>query len=78
VTVCWLPEIPFELSPIVSVPELGPEVGVEVMLIVQLAPAATEAPQVLVCAKGPDIAMLLIWRAALPVFLRVTICGKLV
>jgi hypothetical protein len=44
--------------------------GVKVTLIVQLAPAATELPQLLVWAKSlalaPETAMLLTLKAALP------------
>ena len=50
--------------------------GVKVTLIVQLAPAATELPQLLVWAKllalVPETAMLVMLRAALPVLLSVT------
>src|SRR5208282_1680745 len=49
-------------------------VGVKVTLIVQLAPAATELPQVLVCAKSPGLApvieRLAMLKAALPVLLK--------
>ena len=51
--------------------------GVNVTLIVQLLPAATELPQVLVCAKSlalvPVSARLVMLKAALPVLLRVRI-----
>jgi hypothetical protein len=53
-------------------------VGVKVTLIVQLAPAATLAPQVLVWAKSPLAATLEMFRAALPVLVSVTVCGALV
>ncbi len=50
--------------------------GVKVTLIVQLAPAATLAPQLLVCAKSlglvPVMAILVMLKAALPVLFRVT------
>jgi hypothetical protein len=50
-------------------------VGLKVTLIVQLAPAATELPQVLVCAKSPGFipasAMLVRVKAALPVLFSV-------
>jgi hypothetical protein len=46
-------------------------VGVNVTLMLQLPPAATELPQVLVSAKSPELApvnaMLLIERAVFPV-----------
>ncbi len=51
--------------------------GVKVTLIVQLAPAATELPQLLVWAKSlglvPVSARLVILMAAVPVFLRVMV-----
>lgn len=57
-------------------------VGVNVTLMVQLAPAATLDPQLLVWPKSPalvpPIAMLEIVRAVLPVFVRVTLCAALV
>ena len=49
--------------------------GVKVTLIVQLAPATTELPQLLVWAKSlalaPEIAMLLTLKAALPELVKV-------
>ena len=48
-------------------------VGVKVTLRVQLALAATLAPQVLVCEKSPLAVMLVMLRVALPVLLRVTL-----
>jgi hypothetical protein len=57
-------------------------VGVKVTLIVHLAPAATELPQVLVWAKSPAvvpvIVILAMLRAALPVLLRVAVWAALV
>ncbi|HEV2382196.1 MAG TPA: hypothetical protein VG206_20700 [Terriglobia bacterium] len=51
-------------------------VQVKVILIVQLIPAATEPPQLLVCEKSQlfdrEIAILLRVRVALPVFVKVT------
>jgi hypothetical protein len=51
--------------------------GVKVTLMVQLAPAATLDPQLLVCEKSlesvPVIPMLEMLKAALPVLLRVTV-----
>jgi hypothetical protein len=51
--------------------------GLNVTLIVQWAPAATDLPHVLVCAKllllVPLTARLVILKAALPVLLRVTV-----
>ena len=75
-TVCGLPAA---LSATVSVPVRVPEVvGINVTLMVQLAPAATELPQLLVWAKSPLALMAVILRAALPELLSVTVCGALV
>lgn len=52
--------------------------GVKVTLIVQLAPPASEAGQLLVSAKGWLVAMLLMLRLALPMFLNVTVWAALV
>jgi hypothetical protein len=56
--------------------------GVNVTLIVQLAPAATELPHVLLSGKSPMsapvTAMLVMERAELPVLVRVTVCALLV
>ena len=65
------------MSVTVNVPLRAPvAVGVKVTLIVQFAPAATLEPQLLVCAKSPrlvpPIAMLLIVKGPLPVFVSVT------
>ncbi len=55
--------------------------GVKVTLIVQLAPAGTELPQVLVWAKSlafvPVIARLEIPKAALPELFTMTVCALL-
>ena len=52
-------------------------VGVKVTLIVQLPPAATELPQVLVWAKSPGFvpvsAILVMVKAELPVLFRVMV-----
>jgi hypothetical protein len=62
------------LSVIVNVPLLEPvAVGLKVTLRVQLPPAATLEPQVLVWEKSPLAVMLVMLRAALPVFLSVTL-----
>jgi hypothetical protein len=57
-------------------------VGVKVTLMVQLAPAATLAPQVLVCANSPGLAPVLVMplmdSVELPVFDRVTFWPALV
>jgi hypothetical protein len=50
-----------------------PAVGLKVTLRGQLAPAATLEPQVLVSEKSPLTVMLVMLRAALPVFLSVTL-----
>ena len=65
------------LSATVNVPLRVPvAVGVKVTLIVQFAPAATEAPQLLVWAKSPlfvpAMVMLVIVSAVLWEFVRVT------
>jgi hypothetical protein len=55
--------------------------GVKVTLIVQLPPAATELPQLLVWAKSPELdpktAMLVTVRAELPELVSVTACAAL-
>jgi hypothetical protein len=62
------------LSVMVTAPVLVPVVvGLKVTLRVQLAPAATLEPQVLVWEKLPLALMLVIVRPALPVFLSVTL-----
>jgi hypothetical protein len=62
------------LSVIVKVPLLDPAaVGVKVTLRVQLAPAATLEPQVLVWEKSPLTVMLVMLRAAFPALLSVTL-----
>jgi hypothetical protein len=74
-TVCGLP---LALSFTVSVPVLVPvAVGVKVTSIAQLAPAATLAPHVLVCANSPLIPILPIVSAVLPVLLRLIACAAL-
>src|SRR5512135_1629617 len=52
--------------------------GVNVTLIAHAAPAATDAPHVLVWAKSPDAAIPEIESAAVPVFVSVTVCGAVV
>src|SRR5581483_2175306 len=70
---------PVALSRILSVPVRVPvAVGSKVTLMVQLAPAPTELPQVLVCAKSPLVPMLVMLKEAVPVFLRVTGRAELV
>jgi hypothetical protein len=53
-------------------------VGLNVTLIVQLAPAARLDPHVFVCAKSPLATIELIAAAAFPVFCTVTVCAALV
>ena len=61
------------LSVTVRVPVRVPvAVGVKVALIVQLDAAATLDPQVLVCAKSPPTAMLVMLNAVLPGLERVS------
>jgi len=79
-TVCGLP---LALSVMVSDALRDPAaVGVNVALIVQLAPAPTLLPQLFVCAKSPGfappIAMLEMLSEALPMLESVTICAALV
>ena len=67
------------MSVIVTVPVRAPAaVGVKVTEIVQFAPAATLAPQVLVCEKSPDAAIEVMVRAAVPELVSVTVCAALV
>lgn len=71
------------MSVIVTDPLRAPvAVGVKVTLMVQVAPAATEAPQVFVCVKFPALVpvtvMLVMFSAPLPLFVRVTGSGALV
>ena len=75
-TVCGLP---VALSVTVIVPGWLPAaVGVKVTVMVQLAAAATEAPQVLVWAYGALAAMLVMVSAPLLPLVRVTVCAALV
>ena len=70
VAVCGLPvALSVAATVAVRVPEAA---GVNVTLIVQLAPAATDVPHVLLSAKSPPLvpvtAILVMLKAALPVF----------
>ena len=66
------------MSVSVSVPlPLPASMGEKVILIAQLAPTATEPPQLLVSAKGPDRVILRGLSAALPVLVSVITCGAL-
>ena len=53
-------------------------VGVKVTLMVQIPPAARDEPQVLVCAKGGVAVIEPRVRAAVPLFVTVTVCAALV
>jgi hypothetical protein len=60
-------------------PDAGPRaVGTKVTLTAQLAPAASEAPQLFVCANGVDTAIELIESADVPVLESVRTCDELV
>src|SRR5258708_19868731 len=75
-TDCGLPEA---LSVMLRVPVRLPDaVGVNVTLMVQFAPAATELPQVLVWAKSPLAETPVRFSEALPVLESVTDCAALV
>jgi len=75
-TVCGLP---VALSVTVMVPGWLPvAVGVKVTVMVQLAPAATEVPQVLVWAYCALAAMLVMPSAPVPPLVSVTVCAALV
>ena len=66
------------MSVIVTVPVLVPlALGLKVTLPLHEAPAATLAPQVLVCEKSPLIAMPLMVSVEVPEFVRVKLCGLL-
>ena len=70
--------LPVALSVTVIVPGWLPVVvGVNVTLMVQLAPIPTEAPQVLVWAYGALATMLVMVRAAVPELVSVTDCAAL-
>jgi hypothetical protein len=76
VTECGLP---LALSVIVTAPFALPALcGVNVTLMVQLAPPESDAGQLLVCAKGWLAAMLLMLRLPPPELVKVTVCGALV
>jgi len=74
-TVCGLPGASCVM---VRLPSRVPvAVGLKVTLIVQLAPAATLEPQVLVWAKSPLTPMLVMVNGPLPVLVSVTVCSVL-
>ena len=61
------------MSVMVIAPERVPAaVGVKVMLIVQLAPAFSEPPQLLVCAKSPLAVMPVMLNGTVPLLVSVT------
>jgi hypothetical protein len=65
--------LPGALSVIVTVPDRDPDaVGAKVTLIVQEAPAATDVPQVFVCAKSPEATMPEMASGPVPVLESVT------
>jgi hypothetical protein len=67
------------LSVTVRLPVRVPiEVGVNVTLMVQLAPPITEAPQVLVSAKSPVAVMLEMFKLALPASSSITVRAALI
>jgi len=75
-TICGLP---VALSVTVIVPGWLPvAVGVNVTLMEQLAPAATEAAQVLVWAYGALATMLVMFSVPVPELVSVTDCAALV
>lgn len=75
-TICGLPAA---LSLMVTAPLRIPlSAGVKVTLTVQLAPIPTLVPQLLVCAKSPDAAMLATVSAASPVFVNMNCLALLV
>ena len=70
---------PVALSVTVIVPgRLPAAVGVNVTLMEQLAPAAREAPQVLVWEYGALATMLVMFSAPVPELVSVTVCAALV
>ena len=70
--------LPVALSVTVIVPgRLPTAVGVKVTLMEQLAPAAREAPQVLVWEYGALATMVVMFRAAVPELVSVTDCAAL-
>ncbi len=66
------------LSVIFTVPAIIPTAaGEKVTESVQLAPAPSEAGQLLATEKSPVASMLLIWRGAFPELLKVKVCAEL-
>lgn len=70
---------PLALSVNVSVPVRVPAtMGVNVTAIVHLAPIATLMPQVSVCAKSPEVAIVVTAKAAVPELVKVNVWAELV
>ena len=66
------------LSMMVTAPVRGPRAaGVKVTVMMQLAPAASVAPQVFVCVASPVAAMLAMFSAVVPILTSVAVCGAL-
>ena len=66
--------LPAALSLIDRVPVRLPAVdGTKTMLMMQLAPGLSEAPQLVICEKSPVVVVELKVRVALPVLLSVTL-----
>ena len=74
-TVCGLP-VASSVTVIVP-PWLPVAVGVNVTLMMQVPPAATEAPQALVSAYGALATMLVTLNAAVPPLVSVMLCAAL-
>jgi hypothetical protein len=75
-TMCGLPAAE---SSIVTAPVRVPvAVGVNLTLILQLDPATSDEPHVVVSEKSPLTAMPVMISKALPVFVNVTVCALLV
>src|SRR5438552_10563048 len=76
ISVCGLPEV---LSVARRLPVRVPDaVGENVTLMAQFPPTATELPQLSVSAKSPLVEIVVIAKAAEPVFVSVTVCAALV
>src|SRR5256884_521796 len=75
-TVCGVPEVSSVARRLpVRVPDA---VGENVPLMAQFPPTATELPQLSVSAKSPLVEIVVIAKAAEPVFVSVTVCAALV
>jgi len=76
-TVCGLPAALSEMLTVAA--RVPAAVGVNVTLIVQLPPDATELPQVVVSGKSPGLApvttKLAMPKRVLPLFVKATVCG---